>query len=323
MPRTSIEQRLRDKEIAKLPKITQFFKPAPTQRARRAMTPARTLEVLDTLPTRTILSARDRAIVESQQTMPVASSSEISIFDSASVHGDVNLQTSSDTGSSMVADSALSIVPQPLQASPVSLPQIFFPNSPSEFSPQSSPSSFSSDHSQQLSLDSNSSLSDSDSLCDDLLASPPRPVLQRLRRRRDFVPEEQRVAPDNSGWIQRVIGTLKEYSAAINANESHPFKTLAAQWVSTGISYPEHGGSCELCDHSPITYHHEIVNLKTSQQLWIGSECIKKFAAEDLGLQQGDEIIRGPEAERRIEENVAEAQRKAEAARREVRKFFR
>lgn len=173
------------------------------------------------------------------------------------------------------------------------------------------------------SQNSTSSLSDDDDLMTADLRFRAPPSLTRLQRCSDIAEEERTAPRNNSNWIQRVIATLKNHSQPIQTGEPHPFKTLAAQWVSTAECSTNGCGECELCDHTPITYHHKIINLKNDNQLWIGSECIQKFAEENLGLQQNGQVIHGVDAEAQIKENITAAQREVEEHRKKIRRFIR
>lgn len=60
-------------------------------------------------------------------------------------------------------------------------------------------------------------------------------------------------------------------------------------------------GTCELCEHPRIRHAFEIENTSTSYHLWVGSECIKKFATVFRG---GREIVDEEEKGRIVDDIV-------------------
>jgi len=172
-----------------------------------------------------------------------------------------------------------------------------------------------------LSQSSDGSISDGEDLLPWAVTFKPRPKLTRLHRWDDPTSEVECTNQMNTNWITRVIDKLKQHSNPIDSTELHPFKTLAAQWVSTGEHFKQKNGICGLCDHHPITFHFKVANIHNHNQLWIGSECIRKFSEENLGLQQDEIILYGVEAEKQIKKNISTIQQDAEAAKKELRRF--
>ncbi|WP_149496853.1 hypothetical protein [Roseiconus lacunae] len=75
-------------------------------------------------------------------------------------------------------------------------------------------------------------------------------------------------------WIERIVESLAPLSI-----EQHDAKVMIAEWFYTGNAYDleqpiEH---CQLCGHPDIRYQFEIENEHTSNDLLVGSECIKRF----------------------------------------------
>jgi hypothetical protein len=66
---------------------------------------------------------------------------------------------------------------------------------------------------------------------------------------------------------------------------------------------PRGSSSCELCGHPRIKHRYEIANSATRRQLWVGSECIKKFVPIfERGVEVVDEARRSAIVERIVSE---------------------
>ena len=63
------------------------------------------------------------------------------------------------------------------------------------------------------------------------------------------------------------------------SKEQSDFETALREWAHTGVLvdhlFPIE--SCQLCEHSNLRYHFEIVNNETQAILQVGSSCIEKF----------------------------------------------
>ena len=63
------------------------------------------------------------------------------------------------------------------------------------------------------------------------------------------------------------------------SKEQSDFETALKEWAHTGVLvdhlFPIE--SCQLCEHSNLRYHFEIVNNETQAILQVGSSCIEKF----------------------------------------------
>lgn len=93
-------------------------------------------------------------------------------------------------------------------------------------------------------------------------------------------------------WIERIVGSLAPLST-----EQEDAQAMIAEWFYTGNAYDleqpiEH---CQLCDHPDIRYQFEIENEHTSNELLVGSECIKRFrisAIDKSGSRLGERASR-------------------------------
>lgn len=62
------------------------------------------------------------------------------------------------------------------------------------------------------------------------------------------------------------------------------------EWTDDGLPYKCEGGSCELCDKTPIKYRFPIKNRITGNRLVVGSECIYNYLQIDG--YEGPEMLR-------------------------------
>jgi len=74
-------------------------------------------------------------------------------------------------------------------------------------------------------------------------------------------------------------------------NSSSPdIEEAMMEWEDNGLPYKCEGGSCELCDKTPIKYRFPIKNRITGKPLTVGSECIYNYLQIDG--YEGPEILR-------------------------------
>ena len=83
-------------------------------------------------------------------------------------------------------------------------------------------------------------------------------------------------------------------------NKTNLFKSLAAQWVATGLNEDLGQGCedcelCELCDKESIRYKFEIRNTINDNRLWVGSSCITHFAEAGLSYQEIGQLTPMPQ----------------------------
>lgn len=83
-------------------------------------------------------------------------------------------------------------------------------------------------------------------------------------------------------WAAAAIRNLVPLSC------SSELATALREWAYVLGAYndlaPE-TGSCELCTYEPIRYEFLIHNAQTNRQLWVGSECIKRFGLEGRSVE--------------------------------------
>jgi hypothetical protein len=97
-------------------------------------------------------------------------------------------------------------------------------------------------------------------------------------------------------WAQRAAANLLPLSV-----EQSDLAVALREWVyeRNVVMLESPSEVCQLCDHPGIRYQFEIVNHDTGHSLYIGSECIKRFA---IGVRsEGGTIITGKAADRSVD----------------------
>lgn len=93
----------------------------------------------------------------------------------------------------------------------------------------------------------------------------------------DELPEVEQAEEDLAGgeaWARspdywdRIKGKLLKHSS------SKEVQVAIQEWFSDGHPYIAHGGTCELCGKTPISYHFPIRNKVTGDRLIVGNECV-------------------------------------------------
>lgn len=77
-------------------------------------------------------------------------------------------------------------------------------------------------------------------------------------------------------WVAKVKRNL--FASSV---EQEDIENALAEWKYTNTCVVTEDAVCELCGQPDLYYHFEIKNILKDNQLWIGSECIKRFSAED------------------------------------------
>jgi hypothetical protein len=77
-------------------------------------------------------------------------------------------------------------------------------------------------------------------------------------------------------WVAKVKRNL--FASSV---EQKDIEKALEEWRYTGDCVVTKDAVCELCGQPYLHYHFQIRNLLKSNELWIGSECIKRFSAED------------------------------------------
>lgn len=77
-------------------------------------------------------------------------------------------------------------------------------------------------------------------------------------------------------WVAKVKTNL-----FANSVEQKDIEKALEEWRYTNKCEVTKYATCELCGQPDLHYHFQIRNLLKSNELWIGSECIKRFSAED------------------------------------------
>ncbi len=90
-----------------------------------------------------------------------------------------------------------------------------------------------------------------------------------------------------SGYPQRIAENMLPYS------RSQDLATAFSEWRFTGeeVDHEIPCEICQLCDHVDLRYHFLIANELTHHEMWVGSECIKKF--EGIGVFDGNRRLTG------------------------------
>ena len=73
-------------------------------------------------------------------------------------------------------------------------------------------------------------------------------------------------------------------------SSSQDIEDAIKEWEDNGLPYKCEGGSCELCDKTPIKYRFPIKNRLTGKPLVVGSECIYNYLQIDG--YEGPELLR-------------------------------
>ncbi len=113
----------------------------------------------------------------------------------------------------------------------------------------------------------------------------------------DELPELEQAEEDLRGgelWARspdywdRIKTKLLKHSSAKDV------KTAIQEWVSNGHLFISHGGTCELCGKTPISFQFPIKNKVTGDQLIVGNECVinHKQLAERVNLSDLRKKIR-------------------------------
>ena len=78
------------------------------------------------------------------------------------------------------------------------------------------------------------------------------------------------------------------------SKEQTDFEAALKEWAHTGVLvdhlFPIE--TCQLCEHSNLRYHFEIVNNETQAALQVGSSCIEKFGIAVYD-EEGNELQGG------------------------------
>lgn len=77
-------------------------------------------------------------------------------------------------------------------------------------------------------------------------------------------------------WVAKVKRNL--FASSV---EQEDIEKALQEWRYTNNCVVTEHAVCELCGQPELYYHFEIKNLLKGNDLWIGSECIKRFSAED------------------------------------------
>ena len=77
-------------------------------------------------------------------------------------------------------------------------------------------------------------------------------------------------------WVAKVKTNL--FASSV---EQKDIEKALEEWRYTNKCEVTKYATCELCGQPDLHYHFQIRNLLKSNELWIGSECIKRFSAED------------------------------------------
>ena len=88
----------------------------------------------------------------------------------------------------------------------------------------------------------------------------------------------------SSQYWPKIRERLLKYSSTEDVEEA------MMEWEDDGLPYKCEGGSCELCDKTPIKYRFPIKNRITGSRLVVGSECIYNYLQIDG--YEGPEILR-------------------------------
>jgi hypothetical protein len=88
----------------------------------------------------------------------------------------------------------------------------------------------------------------------------------------------------SSQYWPKIRERLLKYSSTEDVEEAR------MEWEDDGLPYKCEGGSCELCDKTPIKYRFPIKNRITGNRLVVGSECIYNYLQIDG--YEGPEILR-------------------------------
>ena len=83
--------------------------------------------------------------------------------------------------------------------------------------------------------------------------------------------EESKAIGRQSGYWAKIRGRLVKSSTSQDPEEAKK------EWARDGNPWAAQGGKCELCDHTPITFHFPIKNRLNGHRLVVGSECIYNY----------------------------------------------
>ncbi len=80
----------------------------------------------------------------------------------------------------------------------------------------------------------------------------------------------------DEGWVRRVIKKVREASV-----EKYDLETALKEWEYKGERDVVVNTECGICGQKPINYLFKIVNRLNQNQLWVGCDCIQKFAHDE------------------------------------------
>ena len=105
-------------------------------------------------------------------------------------------------------------------------------------------------------------------------------------------------------------GNLSKSNLLSLSQEQNDFKVALKEWKHTGMvkDHLQAVETCQLCDHSNLRYHFEIVNRVTKAVLQVGSSCIKKFNITVYD-DEGNELF-GDAKSQKLDEEISQEQRK-------------
>jgi hypothetical protein len=77
-------------------------------------------------------------------------------------------------------------------------------------------------------------------------------------------------------WVAKVKRNI--FASSV---EQENIEKALSEWKYTNNCVVTEDAVCELCGQTNLYYHFQIKNSIKDNELWIGSECIKRFSAED------------------------------------------
>ncbi len=112
-----------------------------------------------------------------------------------------------------------------------------------------------------------------------------------------------------SSWIENAKRNILPLS------KSRSLKEALTEWIYTGNVFDLEQATevCQLCDHPNIRYQFEIYNEGTSNELLVGSECIKRFglkAISDTGI-----LLNREESKKLVDKDRREIEKQAKLKR--------
>lgn len=116
-------------------------------------------------------------------------------------------------------------------------------------------------------------------------------------------------------WVARV-----KQNIFASSEEKFDIEAALSEWGYTGDSVIQPGSKCNICGQTDLVYLFKIRNMENGNSLWIGSDCIRRFAVEDTKSiaiydSNGDRIMDDIEIDKVLKDDLKSLIKDAKAIR--------